>query len=592
MRSVSLSEKLILYYVLLGSAVIISVSAVSFYSTRRALMKRTFDQLVSIRVAKNKQVAQYYSDRVSDVALLAASGFDLFRGETGRTDNNPFRPYMRRYFGNYFLLKDGKVWLSGSFTDTAMMTGGILPPWLPDTLSVSARQRAYVISDMIPDTNGRPRQFIAMVSGQPGSDPAEPGEMVILEMLTRPLISIMLTNDPGTGLGLSGETYLVGADRLMRTESRFRTGAMLKVRVNSMASVNAARGESGIALTHDYRGIRVLSAYEPLSVPGLRWSILAEIDLDEAMIPVYATRSRILLLSILLMVGFFGFVLLIANRITRPLVILRKATEMIGQGRYDIALPARTNDEIGDLTRSFNEMAGQIRETTTQLRHERSGRMRSVFDGEEMERQRLSRELHDGIGQSLIAVKLRLENLLYEESGSVRSSLAELRKYFDQIIDEVRRISNNLMPSVLEVFSIPIAFRNLFTETEEHSRLRIHFEARGDFEDLDKKSKTYIYRLMQEALNNILKHAEASEVWVLLNRTDDQLTLQIRDNGKGFQPDRTGKESGNGIHNMHERAGLLKGTLEILSAPCLGTAILLTPPNILTNVQNQDFPRG
>ena len=91
--------------------------------------------------------------------------------------------------------------------------------------------------------------------------------------------------------------------------------------------------------------------------------------------------------------------------------------------------------------------------------------MRSIFDGEEMERQRLSRELHDGIGQSLIAIKLRLENLLYEDEREIRNSIPELRNYFDQIIDEVRRISNNLMPSVLEVFSIPIAFRNLFTET-------------------------------------------------------------------------------------------------------------------------------
>jgi len=222
---------------------------------------------------------------------------------------------------------------------------------------------------------------------------------------------------------------------------------------------------------------------------------------------------------------------------------------------------------------------------------ERYRRMRSIFDGEEMERQRLSRELHDGIGQSLIAIKLRLENILYEDEREIRNSIRELRNYFDQVIDEVRRISNNLMPSVLELFSLPIAFHNLFRETGEHSGLKIHFESRGNFDDLDKTFKTYIYRLMQEALHNIVKHAAAHEVVVSLFRTDDLLTLAIRDDGKGFSPEKVGMEGGNGIHNMRERAALLKGRIDIRSAPLKGTTITLNIP-LIVHVKNQDFPRG
>jgi signal transduction histidine kinase len=284
--------------------------------------------------------------------------------------------------------------------------------------------------------------------------------------------------------------------------------------------------------------------------------------------------------------------LAITRRITKPLVRLRDATVNLGQGKFDVELPVDTRDEIGELTDSFNIMARQIKEKTMELQQERSGRMRSVIDGEEMERQRLSRELHDGIGQSLIAVKLRLENLLYMEGSEVKNSIRDLRTYFDQIIDEVRRMSNNLMPSVLEVFSIPIAFRNLFAETEEHSNLKIHFEAKGNFDDLDKKLKTYIYRLTQEALNNIVKHAEAHEVKVSLTRFPDHLTLVIRDDGKGFSAENAIKEGGNGIHNMHERASLLQGYLEINSAPAKGTSIQLNVPLIFTNVKDPDFPRG
>jgi two-component system sensor histidine kinase DegS len=148
------------------------------------------------------------------------------------------------------------------------------------------------------------------------------------------------------------------------------------------------------------------------------------------------------------------------------------------------------------------------------------------------------------------------------------------------------------MPSVLEAFGIAIAFRNLFSETEEHSGLRIHFEARGDFDDLDKKIKTYIYRLTQEAMSNIVKHASAGEVWVNLSRTPDRLTLVIRDDGKGFNPATAGKEGGNGMHNMRERVSLLQGEINIRSSPGKGTTITVNVPIIANYVNNQDFPRG
>jgi two-component system sensor histidine kinase DegS len=209
-----------------------------------------------------------------------------------------------------------------------------------------------------------------------------------------------------------------------------------------------------------------------------------------------------------------------------------------------------------------------------------------------MERQRLSRELHDGIGQLLIAIKLRLEGLLYQDAREIKNSIQELKKYFDTIIDEVRRISNNLMPSVLEAFGIAIAFRNLFADTEELSGLRIQFVSKGSFEDLDKKTKTYVYRLTQEALSNIVKHAEAGEVHVTLVREYETLTLVIRDNGKGFSLENAGKEGGNGIHNMRERASLLQGSIDIKSVPGKGTIITVIVPITIPYVSNQDFPRG
>jgi len=580
MKIGTLSEKLILYFVLLGLGAIMIISTVAFYNTREALISRTSDQLTSLRNVKKSQIDQFYADRVRDLDFLAGVGLPSLFGE------GPGVGSLRQYFTAYYILGNNAVLVHGKF-DSIGSTPPVIPEQQITKLRNELKNQSFVISDeTIDDQTGNPFQLMATEITGKAAGKRHFGNVLVLAISIEAINTIMLNKDPLSGLGLSGETYLVGTDFLMRSTSRFQPNSILKTLVNTLSVTNAFSGNTGVITIDDYRNIPVISSYSRISVPGLNWAILAEIDVKEAMIPIYEIRIRILILSAIIMVIFFGFVLIISNRITKPLIRLRDAAVSLGRGQYDVDLPVDTHDEIGALTKSFNIMAHQIKEKTTELQLERFGRMRSVFDGEEMERQRLSRELHDGIGQSLIAIKLRLENLLYQDGKDIRNSIQELKKYFDQIIDEVRRISNNLMPSVLEVFSIPIAFRNLFSETEEHSGLRIHFDATGNFDDLDKKIKTYIYRLTQEALNNIVKHAEAHEVWVNLTRNTDQLALIIRDDGKGFYPETVVKEGGNGIHNMRERASLLQGQIEIRSAPFKGTTITLNVPILITYVKN------
>jgi signal transduction histidine kinase len=576
------------------------ISSIAFYSAKKALVNRTFDQLISLRIVKTNQINQFYADRVRDISFLAGMGYPT-PGPGGDSCHNslfskgPWAGYgsLSQYFTAFYILgQDGEA-AKGCLNDTP----GSAPPLISGEVCAKIRgllkEQAVVVCDVkIDEQTGIPFQLIATRLSGHSAGKKPYGDILALAVSIDAINAIMLNNDPLSGLGLSGETYLVGSDFMMRSTSRFQPNSILRTLVKTHPVSDALAGKTGAMITNDYRNIQVLSSYGLIRVPGLHWAILAEIDEKEAMVPVYEVRTRMLLFSVIIIVVFFGFVWFISRRITKPLVRLRDATVNLGKGQYDIELPVETRDEIGELIESFNIMARQIKEKTTELRLERFGRMRSVFDGEEMERQRLSRELHDGIGQSLIAIKLRLENLLYQEGKDIGNSIQELRNYFDQIIDEVRRISNNLMPSVLEVFSIPIAFRNLFSETEEHSDLRIHFEAKGNFDDLNKKIKTYIYRLTQEALNNIVKHAEAREVRVYLTRNTDQLMLVIRDDGKGFSPESVGKEGGNGIHNMRERASLLQGQIEINSAPAKGTTITLNVPIITTYVKNQDFFSG
>ena len=134
------------------------------------------------------------------------------------------------------------------------------------------------------------------------------------------------------------------------------------------------------------------------------------------------------------------------------------------------------------------------------------------------------------------------------------------------------------MPSVLDAFGITIAIRNLCHETGENAGIIIGFECYGDLEEMHSKIKTYIFRIAQEALNNIVKHSDASEVKISLSCKNDTVTLTIMDNGKGFDPDKVSDGGGNGLHNMRERVNLLHGSFGIDSKINHGTTIIVTVP--------------
>ncbi len=204
--------------------------------------------------------------------------------------------------------------------------------------------------------------------------------------------------------------------------------------------------------------------------------------------------------------------------------------------------------------------------------------LKSFIEGEEKERQRLSRELHDGIGQYLVSVKMQLESLLYRDEKDVREQIPKIRTDFDKIVDEIRRISNNLMPSVLEAFGIVFAIRNLCVETSEHTGLKISLDFKGDFESLNKTIKTYIFRIAQEALNNIVKHARANRVELVLIRQREDVLFKIRDDGKGFNLQEIKSGTGHGMNNMRERVNLLNGSIEIDSHVNKGTQITINIP--------------
>jgi signal transduction histidine kinase len=181
--------------------------------------------------------------------------------------------------------------------------------------------------------------------------------------------------------------------------------------------------------------------------------------------------------------------------------------------------------------------------------------------------------LHDGIGQSFIAMKLKLENCDFETPETANEISEELKDNLNLIIDDVRRISNDLMPAVLYEFGLDTAIRNLCNNIKQISNIDINLKLNIGSLVLDKNPKIYIFRIIQEALNNAIKHSSATEIKVNVHYNNQQLVIEIRDNGKGFNLNDFESGMGNGLHNMKERVNLLNGDFTIESELEKGTKI-------------------
>jgi signal transduction histidine kinase len=244
---------------------------------------------------------------------------------------------------------------------------------------------------------------------------------------------------------------------------------------------------------------------------------------------------------------------------------------------------ARANEklqlEIADRERAEEE----LRSSEKELRFLSS----QLLTAQEDERRRISRELHDTIGQSLSAVKFTVETVLQEigEEGSDKElqSLESAVRMVQGAVEEVRRIQRNLRPPTLDDLGL-LATISWFCREFEGVYANIRIERGIDLEEKDVPDplKIVIYRVMQEALNNVAKHSRTKSVHLALRKIDGRVEMEIRDNGVGFDPEEAfsqkGDERGLGLFSMKERTELSDGQFSIQAAKGAGTTILASWP--------------
>jgi signal transduction histidine kinase/PAS domain-containing protein len=208
---------------------------------------------------------------------------------------------------------------------------------------------------------------------------------------------------------------------------------------------------------------------------------------------------------------------------------------------------------------------------------------RQVVTAQEEERRRVSRELHDEAGQALTALKVTLELIrtsLPAEQAATRVQLAETSDLVDETMEHIRLLAHDLRPPVLDTFGLNTSLNGFCEDFARRTGLAIHYVGQ-DMPGLSDTAQISFYRFLQEALNNVAKHAGAGEVWVRLEQTDGSIALLVKDNGQGMVaadgPARASR-SGIGLMGMQERFELLGGRVEIRSEPNQGTEVEASVP--------------
>lgn len=338
---------------------------------------------------------------------------------------------------------------------------------------------------------------------------------------------------------------------------------------------SALVGQSGTFYMNS-RGVEHVVSYS--SVPELGWALVMEEPWEAVATPVLeTTRIAPLVLVPLLLITLAGL-WFGARQIVQPLRELEKKSASLAWGDFSgIEESVGGIAEIRHLQAELSHMAQKVQTAQRSLRDY----IGAITDAQEEERRRLARELHDDTLQSIIALKQRVQ-LAQKNAPDENSqkSLQELVIIADQTIENLRRTTRALRPIYLEDLGLVTALEMLTRETESASGVKITFSKEGVEKRLPAPVEMALYRMVQEALSNVSRHAQASNASLSIRYQGERVELQIADNGIGYTtPDSPADfaMSGHfGLLGMYERADLIGARLVILSSPGQGTKLKIS----------------
>ena len=349
----------------------------------------------------------------------------------------------------------------------------------------------------------------------------------------------------------------------------------------------AIRGESGVLYVQVNNREHVV-AYSPISITG--WVLITEEEWEMVISPsLQLTQMAPLVLVpafiLALIALWFG-----ARQIVQPLQRLESKAAALAWGDFN-AIKETVGGivEVQHLQAELAAMSGKVQAAQEGL-HDYIG---AITSAQEEERLRLARELHDDTIQAVIALKQRVQ--LAEKSvkdQQARQSLKELETLAEQTIENLRRLTRALRPIYLEDLGLVTALEMLARETRQADHLAIHFKKHGGEQRLPHEVELALYRIAQEALNNVLRHSKAQHAALQIDFSEKEIKLEINDDGIGFDmpkiPTDFALNGHFGLLGMRERADLIGGKLEVRSEARHGTRLCVHLPNPAINALKRE----
>jgi signal transduction histidine kinase len=347
-------------------------------------------------------------------------------------------------------------------------------------------------------------------------------------------------------------------------------------------------------------------AFAPLSMAP--WGVSTRQAESEVLAPAQGMLRRFLVYSLFL---FFLAIIMawgIGLSITRPVNILTRAAQKISSGNLEDPIPSSGKDEIARLALTFDQMRLKLKESIDtielwnreleqrvkertkdleasqaalkrkELAHQEL--LKEVISIQEEERKRVARELHDETSQILSALILGLDSLREKSSDSaLKENLQNTRSLAEDVLNGIHRLIFDLRPAMLDDLGLLPAIHWFAQKQLNPLGVGITFEGREEEKRLPGPIETAIFRVVQEAINNIAKHAQAENVVISYSQIDQLVSIEIEDDGKGFDIEElrtsTDRKRGLGLLGMKERINQLEGSFKLETAPAMGTRITI-----------------
>ena len=452
----------------------------------------------------------------------------------------------------------------GNAASSQLLTDSAISAFLKDVLSRAGPEPVFSSPFTDPHTN----QPFVLVAASVQGGPIAVGAFSPESLARRALADTFTSGDQVS-------VFMVDAQR----QVIYQAGSLpLSSHATEHQGVTEAlRGESGTAYVQVGNDEHVV-AYSSIAPTG--WALVVEehwAAVTSPMLQVTQAAPLVLVPALLLalLALWFG-----ARQIVQPLQALESKAADLAWGHYEaIEQPVDGITEIRRLQAELVHMAHKVRASQESLRDY----IGAITQGQEEERRRLARELHDDTLQSLIALnqRVQLAQLALADSPAA-GALAEIQTLMEQTMSDLRRFTRALRPIYLEDLGLVAALEMLTREVGQTDHLRVEFRRMGSERRLAPEVELALYRMAQEALSNVARHARALHVSLTIAFDPQAVTMTIADDGQGFQvpasPAEFAPKGHFGLLGLHERADLIGARLDIQSSPGQGARVIVQLP--------------